>query len=99
MGFVQTISFTSDRMDEMQQVMERYQEQQRGRSPGLNRVTVARDRDHDGRYLVIAEFESYELAMENSARPETDAFAKEMAQLTTEQPTFGNYDVLSVDEG
>ena len=32
--------------------------------------------------MVIAEFESYELAMENSARPETDAFAKQMAELS-----------------
>ena len=37
---------------------------------------------------------SYDLAMENSARPETDAFAKRMAELSDEGPTFGNYDII-----
>jgi hypothetical protein len=48
--------------------------------------------------MVIAEFESYELAMENSARPETDAFAKKMAEMTDGPPTFGNYDLLHEDK-
>ena len=98
MAFVQTITFSTDRMDEMQALMERSRQEQDGPSPGLVRVTVAKDRDQDGRFIVIAEFESYELAMQNSARPETDAMAKEMATLSSGPPTFGNYDVLSVEE-
>ena len=97
MTFVQTISFTSDRMDEMQALMDRFDAEQPERGPGMIRVSVAKDRDEEGHYLVIAEFESYELAMENSARPETDAFAREMAGLTTGPPVFGNYDILRVD--
>jgi hypothetical protein len=32
--------------------------------------------------------------MENSARPETDAFAKKMAALVDGSVSFGNYDVI-----
>ncbi len=99
MTFIQTISFSSDRMEEMQELMDRFRQEQTQPSPGLVRVSVAKDRDDEGRYMVIAEFDSYEVAMENSARPETDAFAKEMATLTSGPPTFGNYDVIRVDVG
>ncbi len=99
MTFIQTISFSSDRMEEMQELMDRFRQAQTQPSPGLVRVSVAKDRDDEGRYMVIAEFDSYEVAMENSARPETDAFAKEMATLTSGQPTFGNYDLIRVDVG
>ena len=44
--------------------------------------------------MVIAEFDSYELAMKNSARPETDAFAKNMAGLVDGEMVYGNYDVI-----
>ena len=32
--------------------------------------------------------------MENSARRETDAFAKRMAEMSDAPPTFGNYDLI-----
>ena len=44
--------------------------------------------------MVVAEFDSYELAMENSARPETDAFARKMAELVDGPIAYGNYDVI-----
>ena len=36
-------------------------------------------------------------AMENSARPETDAFAKRMTEMSDAPPTFGNYDLIHED--
>jgi hypothetical protein len=99
MRFVQTIWFATDRFDEMQALMDRWAEEGGGgRAPGLIRTTVAKDRDHDGMYLVIAEFEDYEQAMKNSERPETDAFAREMGTMTNGAPSFGNFDVVRVDE-
>ena len=100
MTFVQTISFTTSRMDEMQALMEAFgnvPQHQGGSVPGFLGSRVVKDRDRENAYMVIAEFESYELAMENSARPETDAFAKEMAELSDGPPTFGNYDVVYED--
>jgi hypothetical protein len=99
MRFVQTIWFSTDRFDEMQALMDRWTEEgNRGKAPGLIRTTVAKDRDHDGMYLVIAEFEDYEQAMKNSERPETDAYAREMATMANGEPSFGNFDVVRVDE-
>jgi hypothetical protein len=94
MAFVQTISFTTSRIDEIEAISNDYDDQQQGQSPGLRRTMILKDRDHEGAYMVVAEFESYELAMENSARPETDAFAKKMAALVDGSVSFGNYDVI-----
>ncbi len=61
--------------------------------PAGFRLVVTQDRDRPNGYFTIIEFPSYEVAMENSARPETDAFAKEMAALCTSGPRFYNLDV------
>lgn len=98
MNFVQTISFTSTRMDEMQKLMDEFGEQSMASQAGdggFVRNQVLKDRDKENAYVVVAEFVSYEKAMENSGRPETDAFAKNMADLCDGPPTFGNYDLLS----
>ncbi len=97
MTFIQTISFSTSRMDEMQALMDTFgaAAQDQGRSMlGFRGSKVLKDRDRENVYMVVAEFESFELAMENSARPETDAFAKEMAALSDAPPTFGNYDLI-----
>ncbi len=60
--------------------------------PGF-RLVVTQDRDRPNHYFTIVEFPSYEVAMETSARPETDAFAKEMAALCTSGPRYYNLDV------
>jgi quinol monooxygenase YgiN len=95
MAFIQTISFSSSRFDEMQKLMDEWDAAQSEPSPGFIGTRLLRDRDRENAFLVIAEFESYETAMENSNRPETTAFAKRMGELTDGPPTYGNYDVLS----
>jgi quinol monooxygenase YgiN len=97
MKFIQTISFTSSKMDEMRKVMDDYSSSGAD-APGFIRSTVLKNRDRPNAYLVIAEFESYEQAMENSARPETDAMAKKMGELVDGEVTYGNYDVIA-EEG
>ena len=97
MTFIQTISFTTSRMDEMQKLMDAYDDEPQSR-PGFIGSKVLKDRDKENTFLVIAEFESYELAMENSARPETDTFAKQMAELSDGSPAFTNYDLIYEDK-
>ena len=46
----------------------------------------------------IVEFDSYESAMENSQRPETQEFAAQFAQLCNEPPKFYNLHVDQVWE-
>src|SRR5437867_7088401 len=98
MKFIQTISFTSGKMDKMKAMMDEYGSASKGDAPGFVRSAVLQDRERPNAYLVIAEFESYEQAMENSARPETDAMAKKMGELVDGKVTYGNYDVIA-EEG
>ena len=96
MTFIQTISFSSSRFDEMQKLMDEWEGAQSPAStPGFVSTRVLRDRDRDNGFLVIAEFDSYEAAMENSNKSETGAFAKRMGELTDGPVAYGNYDVMS----
>jgi hypothetical protein len=94
MAFVQTIGFTSSRIDEIQALAEQFERDNAGLAPGYQGSRVLADRDRQGAYLVVVDFDSYELAMENSTRPETDAFARTMGELVDGPVTYGNYDVL-----
>ncbi len=91
MGFIQIIEYETDRFDEIQALGDENMEGTE-MPPGF-RMTVTRDRDNPNRYFTIVEFPSYEVAMENSARPETDKFAKAMTALCTSGPKFYNLDV------
>jgi quinol monooxygenase YgiN len=95
MTFIQTISFSTSRIDEMQKLMERWDQEPSEPAHGFRGLKLLKDRDNENAHLVIAEFENYELAMENSNRPETDAYAKEMGELTDGPMTYGNYDVIA----
>jgi quinol monooxygenase YgiN len=46
------------------------------------------------RYVVVAEFPSYEEAMVNSELPETQAFAAAMSELIEGPPSYRNLDVV-----
>jgi quinol monooxygenase YgiN len=94
MKFVQTITWKTSRADEMRAVSARFQADNPDPAPGFIGLKMLKDREHEDMYLVIAEFENYDLAMQNSARPEVDAFNKEMMALADGPPTFGNYDVI-----
>jgi quinol monooxygenase YgiN len=95
MKFIQTIGYTTSRPDDMKALSDRFREENPDtETRGFLGYKVLKDRDQDNAYMIVAEFESYELAMENSARPETDAFAREMASMADGPPTFGNYDVI-----
>jgi quinol monooxygenase YgiN len=98
MSFIQTISYTTTKPEELQALSEQF-DRDNPDAPGFVGIKVLKDRDKENNYLVIAEFENYEVAMENSARPETDAFAKKMAELVDGPPTFGNYDVIQTMGG
>lgn len=97
MGFIQTISFSTQRIEEMRALMAEFRAQQGDPPPGFRGSVLLKDRDAEKAYMVLAEFEDFDVAMENSGRPETDAFAKRMAELSEGPPTFGNFDVLDDD--
>jgi hypothetical protein len=97
--FVQTIRFSTTRIDEIRALSDQYERDDAAQSPGLTATKILKDRDRENAYMVVAEFESYEQAMENSARPETDAFAKKMSELVDGQVGYGNFDVIDESTG
>ena len=57
----------------------------------LDRHTRSNDAD---RYLILAFFDSYESAMENSQLPETQAFAERFNAVVDRPMTFHDLDVI-----
>jgi hypothetical protein len=92
MSFVQIVEYETDRPDEMKALGDARMAEAPDPGPGF-RFVLTQDRDRPNRYFAIMEFPSYEVAMENSARPDTEAFARQMAALCTSGPHFYNLDV------
>ena len=93
MAFIQVIEFSTQKPDEVRALIDEI------RSATADRGTVVRadvctDRDQPGRFVNIVRFESYESAMENSDLPETQDFARRMAELADGPPRFLNLDVV-----
>jgi quinol monooxygenase YgiN len=93
MRFVQTISYSTKRPEEIAAMADQYDRESQD-APGLLNTRILKDRDRENGYLIVAEFESYELAMENSSRPETDAFARRMGELVDGEIEYRNFDLI-----
>ena len=93
MGFIQIVEFISDQHDEIKRLSNQFRADTEGKRT-TQRVSITSDRDNPRRYLIIAEFESYEAAMENSNLEETDALAEAMRALVDGPPTYHNLNVL-----
>lgn len=92
MPFLQTVEYETDRPDEIRELMAEWARQRRP-SPGPSRLTFAEDRDRPGHLMVVAEFDSYEQAMEHSARPETSAYAERLRRLASGEPRYVNLEI------
>jgi quinol monooxygenase YgiN len=88
--FVQLVEFSTSQVDELRKLSDEVPRPAGATIKGM----VCGDRDNPGRFVVVAEFPSYEEAMENSQRPEVGEFAKRMADLCDGPPTYRNLDVL-----
>ena len=93
MAFVQIIEFHTDDIDAIRQAGEEY-EQQVADDNLVRRRLITQDRNDPSRHLLMVFFDSYESAMENSNRPETNAIAEKMASLVDGPPTFHDLDVV-----
>lgn len=90
-GFVQIIEFQTSDVDAIEALSAEISQSDQGT---VLRATVVADRDRPGHFMNIVEFESYESAMENSARPEIGEFSGKMAALCDGPPTFYNLDLV-----
>ena len=92
MEFIQVIDFHTDNVDALKKSHEKWMAATEGKRT-IRRDILARDRNDPSHYLVLAFFDSYESAMENSALPETQASAEQFASLT-ENMVFVDLDVI-----
>ncbi|MFJ2866135.1 ester cyclase [Kitasatospora sp. NPDC087314] len=93
MAFVQIIDCKTDRLDDLNRLMDTWAEQTRGRRTA-GHAMVATDRADTTHVVEIVEFASYEEAMRNSGLPETDRIFREMVALCDAPPTFTDLDVI-----
>lgn len=96
MGFIQIIDFQTDDLEPIMQSHEKWLAATEGKRT-IRRDIVARDRNDPNHYVVIAFFDSYESAMENSALPGTQASAEEFAAAATGAMTFLDLDIVLDD--
>ncbi|GAA1521294.1 hypothetical protein GCM10009730_31020 [Streptomyces albidochromogenes] len=93
MKFVQIIDYKTERSDDMNQLMDRWVEQTKGKRTATHNI-IGKDRSRANHYVEIVEFPSHEEAMKNSQLPETDRIFREMVELCDGMPSFTDLDVV-----
>ncbi len=93
MTFVQIIDCRTDRLDDLNRLMDAWVEATRGRRTASHAL-VGTDRSDPRHVVEVVEFPSYEEAMRNSDLPETDRIFREMVALCDAPPTFTDLDVV-----
>lgn len=88
--FIQVIQGKSSRREEIRQLADSWESENSGTAPGWLGGTYGFTDDDD--FFAVVRFESRELAMENSQRPETNAFAEKMTELLDGEPSFFDSD-------
>ncbi|HVF13011.1 MAG TPA: hypothetical protein VM942_00360, partial [Acidimicrobiales bacterium] len=80
--------------EEMQALSDEWRAKRAAEGGGPAQVFAGKDRDRENVYLTIVRFPSYEAAMENSQREDTNELSAKMGALCDGPPTFRNIDVL-----
>jgi hypothetical protein len=93
MAFVQIMDMRSKQFDEIQALDREWEQATEGKRT-LRRSIVARDRSDPDHYVVLAFFDSYESAMQNSNLPETSDFATRIGKLVDGPLGFTDFDVV-----
>jgi len=91
--FIQVMQSKTSRPDEVRALTEEWGELPNEGSGFLGGTYGITD---DGDFFGVIRFESKEMAMANSARPETDAMSKRMAELMDGPPTFYDCDDVTL---
>ena len=93
MAFIQIIEMRTSKIDELTAVEDEWRKATEGKRT-LRRAVVGQDRNDPTRHLIVAFFDSYESAMENSNLPETTVFGEKQAALDA-PPVFWDLDVVN----
>ena len=92
MAFIQLIEIRTKNVDEIMKLDEQWEKATEGKRT-LRRSIVGRDRNDPERHVIIAFFDDYESAMQNSTLPETQEFAEKQTALA-EAVQFIDLDVI-----
>lgn len=87
MAFTQTITVEGADDQGLHSLMAKWEAEQSGLAPGYLGCRVFAD-DPAGRHLIEVDFSSEEEARRNNDRPETQAWAKELRELVSGEPTY-----------
>ncbi|MFK4144330.1 ester cyclase [Streptomyces sp. NPDC004065] len=93
MTFVQLIECRTNRLDEMNRLIDTWVERTGGRRTATHAM-VGKDRSDAAHVVELVEFPSYEEAVRNSKLPETDETFRNMIALCEETPSFTDLDVV-----
>ena len=91
--FIQVIKAKTSRQDEARALMQEWNETPNVDGGPLGGTFGFTD---DGTFIGVVRFESREIAMANSDRPETDAMAKKMSELMDGPPEYYDCDDVTV---
>ncbi len=98
MKFVQIIDFETERLENMQKLLQEAGQRNAGKPGGPTYRMFLKDRDKPNRYMAVLEFESYDEAMSNSDDPETSKLAEQLGALCIGERVYTNLDVLESGE-
>ena len=93
MSFIQIIEVRTNNVDGLRSLDEEWEKATEGKRT-LQRAIIAHDRNEDDRYLILAFFDSYEAAMENSNLPATGEISSKMGALVDGGITFTDLEVI-----
>ena len=99
MGFTQVIEVRADDPGALRDHVAAYDARERDRAPGYRRARVLEDGERSGTYVIEVDFTSADLAQQNSARPETEEWARRLRDLVEGEPSYRNLNQLCSTEG
>lgn len=95
MQFTQHIVVDADDPQALIALLQSWQDSDATAAPGYIGGRLLAFRDKPGRYVLQADFESWEDAEKNNDRPETQAWAERFRALINGEPKYENLDVLA----
>jgi hypothetical protein len=93
MEFIQIIECRTSKLDELTALEDEWRKATEGKRT-LRRSIITRDRNDPERHLILAFFDSYDSAMENSNLPETAEFGHKQNALLDAPMAFTDLDVV-----
>ena len=95
MGFIQMMRVRAPDGEAVANLMREWHQAEIGVAPGYLGSRLLGDRDNPGHYIAGVYFSSYEEAMKNNDRAETQEWAAKFNAVIDGEPEFANYDELA----